>query len=203
MIMRRFIPPTGALLAFEAAARHLNFTRAAEDLGLTQSGVSRQIRTLETFLGTRLFDRIGPRLVLTGTGESFAAEVGRLLDGLETAAIDAVRGRSLAEGLRLAALPSLAARVLAPRMGRFRALNPDLAFELTSLTALPGFADTDLDLAVLRGHGAGPGPMRCISLTNTVPSLPPPTFCRPAPCDRPKRFVPFRNCRTRAAPTAG
>lgn len=105
MIMRRFIPPTGALLAFEAAARHLNFTRAAEDLGLTQSGVSRQIRTLETFLGTRLFDRIGPRLVLTGTGESFAAEVGRLLDGLETAAIDAVRGRSLAEGLRLAALP--------------------------------------------------------------------------------------------------
>ncbi len=72
--LRRFLPSLSALYAFDAAARHLNFTRAAEDLGITQSGISRQIRNLEEMLGLSLFERAGPKLVLTVEGAAYYEE---------------------------------------------------------------------------------------------------------------------------------
>ena len=84
--MRRFLPSLSALQAFESAARHLSFTRAAEDLMLTQSAVSRQIGNLETTLGVRLFERTGSRLVLTDTGRSLSEDVRQMLDRLEEVA---------------------------------------------------------------------------------------------------------------------
>jgi len=107
--LRRFIPSLSALECFDLAARHRSFTRAAEDLGLTQSGVSRQIGTLEQFLGVRLFQRIGSRLVLTEVGAQYWREIDPLLARLEKAALDAVRGQRREEALILQTSPGFAA----------------------------------------------------------------------------------------------
>ena len=83
--MRRYIPSLSALQAFEASATTLNFTRAGEELGRTQSGVSRQVANLETLLGIELFERFGPRLVLSPAGEAYAAAISDILNLLEEA----------------------------------------------------------------------------------------------------------------------
>ena len=93
--IRRFGPSLSALMVCEAAARHVNFTEAAEDLGLTQSGISRQIANLETLLGVKLFERVGSRLVLTDVAKAYRAEIAEALDRIEQASVTCVRGQSL------------------------------------------------------------------------------------------------------------
>lgn len=151
--MRRFLPSLSALQAFDAAARHMSFTRAAEDLHLTQSGISRQINTLETYLGIRLFQRVGSRLVLTEIGRSYAEEVQNALDGLEEISIDAVRGRKLNAALRVGAEASLAGRWLLPRLSGFCEAHPELPLELVESDLTDNLAENGLDAAILRGRG--------------------------------------------------
>lgn len=94
--IRRFVPSLSALIVFEAAAPHVNFTEAAEDLGLTQSGISHQIANLETLLGVTFFERIGSRLVLTDVAKkAYRAEIAEALDRIEQASVTCVRGQSL------------------------------------------------------------------------------------------------------------
>ncbi|SDW79847.1 DNA-binding transcriptional regulator, LysR family [Celeribacter indicus] len=152
--MRRFIPSLSALECFDAAARHRSFTRAAEDLGLTQSGVSRQIAALEAFLGLPLFRRIGSRLVLTEAGEGYLRETHRLLGELETSAIDTVRGRSLRDALVIEAPVSFAAHWLVPRLARFTAARPDLLVEIVGAAGGAERVPERVDLAIRRGRGA-------------------------------------------------
>ncbi|GGB16011.1 LysR substrate-binding domain-containing protein [Allosediminivita pacifica] len=152
--MRRFLPSLSALQAFEAAARHLSFTRAAEDLMLTQSGISRHINHLETQLGVRLFERTGSRLVLTDAGRVYAEEVRQNLDRLEEISIDAVRGRKASMSLMLGAPSALAARWLMPRLPRFAKAFPGLPVEVLDLRD-GAEADTGkLDIAITRGVDA-------------------------------------------------
>lgn len=153
--MRRFLPSLSALQAFDAAARHLSFTRAAEDLMLTQSGISRQIHNLETQLGVRLFERTGSRLVLTDAGRIYAEEIGQSLNRLEEVSIDAVRGRKAGAGLMLGVPATFASRWLVPRLPRLAAAFPGRAAEIVELGAA---AEIDtLDLAVMRGVEAWQG----------------------------------------------
>lgn len=149
--MRRFLPSLSALQAFDSAARHLSFTRAAEDLMLTQSGISRQIHNLEAMLGARLFERTGSRLVLTDAGRSYAQEVRETLDHLEEISIDVVRGRKANTALMLGAPATFASRWLVPRLARFSRANAAVPTEIVHLQ--PGtLADQDtLDIAILRG----------------------------------------------------
>lgn len=155
--MRRFLPSLSALLAFDSAGRHGSFTKAAEDLSITQSGVSRQIGNLESFLGVRLFERIGSRIVLTNAGASYLKEISHLLDQIERASIDTVRGRKLDDRLLICAHPTLSSRWLTPRLQSFIAANPEVMIEITTVTQGIDFAATDVDVAILRGRGSWRG----------------------------------------------
>ncbi len=151
--MRRFLPSLSGLHAFDAAVRHLSFTRAAEDIGITQSGVSRQIRNLEDFLGLTLFERAGPKLVLTEEGSSYYEEISRLLGELENVSIDAVRGRKAKSMLKIGFPPTLMRRWGAAMLTAFAKAHPQTWFEVYPCQHDLDFATSDLDLAFLRGTG--------------------------------------------------
>ncbi|GAB3447541.1 LysR substrate-binding domain-containing protein [Insolitispirillum peregrinum] len=152
--MRRYLPSLSALHAFEAAARYMNFTKAADDLGLTQSGISRQIKNLEDFLGVTLFHRSGPRLVLTEVGATYYRNLALALDRLHEISIDAVRGRTLDATLMIGTHPVLGARWLPARLGSFISANPDIPLEVLVANADTDFETTRLDMAILRGGGS-------------------------------------------------
>lgn len=151
--MRRYLPSLSALHAFEAAARYMNFTKAADDLGLTQSGISKQIQNLEDFLGVKLFHRSGPRLVLTDLGANYYRDVALSLDRLQEISIDAVRGRSVDSSLMIGTHPTFASRWLPERLGGFISANPNIPLEITHATTTTDFETTRLDIAILRGAG--------------------------------------------------
>lgn len=151
--MRRYLPSLSALHAFEAAARYMNFTRAAEDMGLTQSGISRQIKNLEDFLGVKLFHRHGPRLVLTQVGADYYREVASSLDKLQEISIDAVRGRNLDSSVMIGTQPAFGSRWLLPRIGSFIRNNTDVPLEIAQVSGDVDFETTRLDVAILRGAG--------------------------------------------------
>jgi DNA-binding transcriptional LysR family regulator len=151
--MRRYIPTLAALQAFEASALTLNFTRAGEELGRTQSGVSRQVSSLETFLGVDLFERFGPRLVLTPAGAQFATAISDILDRLENASMDVIRGSRSVDALQIGVQDSFASRWLVPRMKHFIELHPSQSFNLIPLRGDVNF-ENGPDVAVLRGQGA-------------------------------------------------
>lgn len=151
--MRRFLPSLSALHAFDASVRHLSFTRAAEDLGITQSGISRQIRNLEEFLGLALFERAGAKLVLTTDGANYYEEVSRLLNRLEEVSIDAVRGHKVQTMLKIGFPPTLMRRWGAEMLAAFSHAHPRSWFEVYSCAQDLDFESSDLDIAFLRGTG--------------------------------------------------
>ena len=112
---RKWLPPMSALTAFEAAVRHGGFSRAGEEIGLTQSAVSRQIAQLEAMLQTPLFDRIGRRVRLNDAGRVYADALLPALDRIRQATARAA-ARAPQTALRIATLPSFGMRWLAPRL---------------------------------------------------------------------------------------
>lgn len=149
--MRRKIPSTHALACFAAAARHESYTRAAEELALTQSAVSRQIAGLEAFLGVALFRRTRHGVVLTATGTDYARQAGRLLESLERATLDAVAFQGGGGTLSLGAVPTFATRWLLPRLPQLARQHPDITIHLETRTRPFLFADTDFDAALYAG----------------------------------------------------
>jgi len=131
----------------------MNFTKAAEDLGLTQSGISKQIQNLEEFLGVMLFHRSGPRLVLTELGANYYRDVALSLDRLQEISIDAVRGRTIDSSLMIGTHPTFASRWLPERLHSFVSAHPDIPLEIMPATASTDFETTRLDIAILRGAG--------------------------------------------------
>ena len=167
-MMRRFIPSLSALAAFESAASCRSFTRAAENLGLTQSGVSRQVSQLEKYLGIKLFERIGPRLVLTDTGRSYVREVTRLLDELEEVCIDIVRGSRMRDSLKIGVQDSLASRWLVPKIQSFIDRFPQIQFTIMPISDDAEFDSRHIDCAILRGRGAWDNAHACHLMKETV-----------------------------------
>ena len=102
--MRRSIPSTQSLLCFEAAARHMSYTRAAQELALTQSAVSRQVAALEEYLGHRLFARTRYGLAMTPRGQAYARQVAERLGALERDTLDAMTGAGTQGAVQLAAV---------------------------------------------------------------------------------------------------
>jgi LysR family glycine cleavage system transcriptional activator len=152
-----FLPPVADLLAFEAAARHTNISRAAQELHLTQSAVSRQIRQLEAHLGTALFHRVRQRVVLTDAGRVYAADVQAVLQQLSACTQKAMAFSGTDGLLNLAVLPTLGTRWLIPRLERFMALHPDAMVNFSARTEPFDFAGTTFDAAIHFGapHWAG------------------------------------------------
>lgn len=155
--MRRRIPSTGALVAFEAAARHESFTKAAAELALTQSAVCRQIAGLEEYLGLPLFRRTRHGVRLTEAGTSFSRQVAVRLEAIEqdTLGVMATHGRGAT--LELAVVPTFATQWLLPRLPDFMRTHPDITVNLTTRTRPFLFEGTGFDAAIQFGEGRWPG----------------------------------------------
>ena len=149
--MRRKIPSTQALACFEAAARHESYTRAAQELALTQSAVSRQVTALEEFLGVALFRRTRHGVALTPSGANYWRQVSRRLQGLERDTLDVMAHQGLGGGLVLAAVPTFATRWLIPRLPGLAQRHPDLVVHIETRTRPFLFADTEFDAALYAG----------------------------------------------------
>ena len=158
--MRRKLPSTSALAAFEAAARHQSFTRAAAELAVTQSAVCRQVASLEEFLGVALFRRSRRGVALTDAGRRYSRLVAARLDEVERDTLDLMAQAGLGEqggSLELAVVPTFATHWLLPRLARFHARHPGITVHFSSRTRPFLFADTGLDAAIHAGDGLWPG----------------------------------------------
>ncbi len=149
--MRRKIPSTQALACFEAAARHESYTRAAQELSLTQSAVSRQITALEDFLGVPLFRRTRHGVALTPGGLGYWRQVSRRLQGLERDTLDVMTRGGQGGSLALAAVPTFATRWLIPRLPTLAAQHPDIVVHIETRTRPFLFGDTEFDAALYAG----------------------------------------------------
>lgn len=149
--MRRKIPSTQALQCFEAAARHESYTRAAQELALTQSAVSRQVTALEEMLGVALFRRTRHGMALTASGAEYARQVRQRLDAIERDTQDVMTQQGSGGTLRLATVPTFATRWLLPRLPRLRERHPELVVHMETRTRPFLFADTGFDAAIFAG----------------------------------------------------
>ena len=168
--MTERLPPLNALKAFESAARHLSFKRAAAELSVTPAAISHQIKSLEDYLGIPLFRRVNRGLALTPAAQ---AAVPKLSEGFDTLAeaVARMRPRPDSGQLTVSVAPSFAARWLMPRLHRFFAAQPDLDVRISARTRLMNKRGDDnaverttvenwleeSDVAILYGHGDYPG----------------------------------------------
>ena len=150
--MRRKLPSTGALEAFEAAARHQSFTKAAEELSVTQSAVCRQVAALESFLDVRLFRRTRRGVALTEAGLDYSRSVGARLDEVERDTLELMARGGTGSSLELAVVPTFGTRWLLPRLPAFQRAHPHVAVHLSSRTRPFLFADTPFDAAIHAGE---------------------------------------------------
>jgi LysR family glycine cleavage system transcriptional activator len=151
------LPPLHAVRAFEAAARHLSFNLAAEELHVTPSAVSHQIRALEDYLGTRLFDRLTRRVILTRDGQAFLPAVQSALQQL-SAASERILSRRDDGSLTVQASPNFATEWLVPRLLGFQAEHPDIEVKLMTTRGHDGVRldFEQVDLAIWYGKGSWP-----------------------------------------------
>jgi len=152
----RQLPALNAIKAFEAAARHESFSRAADELFVTHGAVSHQIRALEADLGVTLFTRDGKRVRLTDVGRRYAAQVRTALTTLAEATRE-IRAGDRERRLVVSVLASFAARWVTPRVGGFIEAHPQWDLELQSTNALIDFSRDDVDAAIRFGFGKYPG----------------------------------------------
>jgi LysR family transcriptional regulator, glycine cleavage system transcriptional activator len=150
------LPPLNALRTFEVAARHLNFTKAAEELFVTQAAVSHQIRALEEHLGARLFRRMNRALMLTDEGQVLLPTVREAFDRL-SAGVRRVQDLCCGGALTISTTPSVAASWLAGRLARFQALHPEIELQLSATPRLVDFAREGIDCGIRYGMGDWPG----------------------------------------------
>lgn len=155
--MRRKIPSIEALIAFEAAARHLSFTRSADELALTQSAVGRQVAILEEYLGVALFNRVKKRLSLTEVGQLYANQVRENLARMERDTLAAMAHRDAGGILELAVIPTFATRWLIPRLPQFYGEHENIIVNLATRAEPFLFTDTQFDAAIHFGDPVWPG----------------------------------------------
>lgn len=146
--MRRYLPPLNAIRTFEAAARHLSFSRAAEELAVTQGAVSKQIKLLESHLETTLFERQNGRISLTEQGLEYLPAVTSALDSLAIATRKISTGRESQERLAIDVIPSLASLWLIPRLEDFHKSQPHIQVEMSAGDGSINFANSNADLAI-------------------------------------------------------
>ena len=152
--MRRKLPSTQALICFEAAARHASFTKAAQELALTQGAVSRQVASLEDMLGVPLFKRGQHGMQLTPAGQDYVRQISTRLDALERDTLDLMGRQGQGESLTLAAVPTFASRWLIPRLPSFATAQPQTPVHIETRTRPFMFSDSGLDAALYAGTPA-------------------------------------------------
>src|SRR5207244_7525877 len=154
--MARRLPPLNGLKAFEAAARSESFTRAAEELNVTQGAVSHQVKALEEILGVKLFNRERQRLNITEAGREYLAVVRDALDRIAVGT-DRLVQRQSSGVLTVSTSPDFAAKWLVHRLGRFAEAHSDIDLRVSATMHQVDFAREEVDLAVRHGDGNWPG----------------------------------------------
>src|SRR3954449_5764094 len=154
--MPRRLPILNALKSFEAAARHESFTRAAEELCVTQGAISHQVKSLEADIGVKLFHRERQRLLITEAGREYLAVVRDALDRIAIGTERLVQ-RQNSGALTISTSPDFAAKWLVHRLGRFAEAHPDIDLRVSATMPHVDFAREDVDLAVRHGDGNWPG----------------------------------------------
>lgn len=157
MNYRNLTPSMSVLLAFEAAARHESYTRAATELSLTQSAVTRQVQALEQQLGVTLFRREGRAVKLTEVGRLYQREIAEALGRVRSATLHAMAHQSGAGSLRLATLPTFGSKWLLPRLHGFYRHHPDVLVHINSRIEPVDFATSGIDAAIVVATGELPG----------------------------------------------
>jgi LysR family transcriptional regulator, glycine cleavage system transcriptional activator len=150
----RKLPPLNAVRAFEAAARHVSFTKAAEELLVTHGAVSRQVALLEEWFGVKLFRRAPSQLTLTAAGHIYYREVAAILDRLALASMDMKQNGS-SSVLRISAPPTFTMRWLIRRISSFQRMRPDVELRLITSIGPLNIHDTSFDVAI-RGNVGDP-----------------------------------------------
>jgi LysR family glycine cleavage system transcriptional activator len=148
----RHLPPLNALRAFEAAARSENFTRAAEELGVSQAAVSQQVKGLEATLGVKLFTRDGRRLVMTGAGREYLNVVRDALDRIAVGT-DRLLEAQPSSVLTVSTSPDFGAKWLVHRLGQFSAAYPQIDLRVSSTARQIDLVAERVDLAIRHGGG--------------------------------------------------
>ena len=154
--MRPRLPPLNALKAFEAAARHESFTRAAEELCGTQGAVSHQVKALEAELAIKLFNRERQRLIITEAGRDYLAVVRDALDWIAVGT-ERLLQRQNAGVLTVSTSPDFAAKWLVHRLGHFAEAHSTIDLRVSATMQHVDFAREDVDMAVRHGDGNWPG----------------------------------------------
>ncbi len=155
--MRRNIPSLGALLAFSTVAKHESVTAAAHELSLTASAVSRQIALLEEQLGVALFSRVRQRVILTRAGRVYSANIAQTLDKLERQTLEIMAHEGEGRVLEIAALPTVSAQWLIPRLGDFNRAHPGITINVHARTSRFLFNEASIDGALYFGSDSWPG----------------------------------------------
>ena len=155
--MSKRLPPLNALRVFDAAARHLSFTRAADELFVTQAAVSHQIKSLEDFLGLKLFRRRNRSLLLTEEGQSYFQDIKEIFSQL-TEATRKLQARSAKGALTVSLLPSFAIQWLVPRLTSFNSAYPGIDVRIQAVDRQEDKLADDVDVAIFYGRGNWPGP---------------------------------------------
>jgi LysR family transcriptional regulator, glycine cleavage system transcriptional activator len=169
------LPSLNGLCAFEAAARHGSFVRAAAELRVTKSALRHRIRRLEEQLGVPLFARQTQGLVLTPAGQAYLPDVRSAFASLRTATVELLRPPQ-ARVLTVSATPTLAAKWLVPRLGAFHAAHPGIQVRINTSMRMVDFAREGIDMAIRYGRGIWPG-LRADRLPMTEDVFP---VCSPA-----------------------
>ena len=157
MNQQRLLPSMSLLQAFEASARHQSFTRAGEELSLTQSAVSRQVQALESLLEVELFRRAGRRIALTDIGAMYAKETSAALERIRSASAQVAAFRTGVGSLHLATVPTFGSKWLLPRLANFYALHPGMLVHMHSRIADFDMDLSGMDVAIRIGDGHWPG----------------------------------------------
>lgn len=160
--MLKRIPPLNSLRAFESAARQLSFTKAADELFVTQAAVSHQIKSLENFLSIKLFHRKNRSLLLTEEGQSYFHDLRNVFVDIQDATQRLV-AMGAKGAITIATPPSFASQWLVPRLPKFSAMHSDIDVRIKAVDADDGFLDDSVDIAVFYGKGNWPN-LACTKL---------------------------------------
>jgi LysR family glycine cleavage system transcriptional activator len=156
LVMHWHLPSLAALRTFEAAARHMSFTKAAVELHLTQSAVSRQIRIMEDYLGVQLFRRVSQRLELTDAGRTYAEDIRGALEQMQEATLKLLAHQGHGGILNVATPSAFGVKWLIPRLPSFYSQHPDILLNIVTRSKPFDIESEQLDVAIHYGNNDWP-----------------------------------------------
>lgn len=175
-LSRRNLPSHTVLRSFESAARHESFTLAAEELNLTQSAISRQVKELEYAVGVKLFRRVGRRVVLTMAGRNLASDLAVDLENIRRTMMRAISAGGIGSALRVASLPTFASRWLIPRLPAFIEQYPTIEISISTRLKPFDLNGEHFDMAIHFGQANWPDTDMKLLCSETMVAVASPGF---------------------------